>query len=96
MSSEKVEAYAESATAMAAEIVKANMALWPSVMRMGWTLPYAMWTPSAVGGGKRRRSAAKSASAIVSAAVPRVIAEGLAPVQRRATANAKRLRRTPR
>jgi hypothetical protein len=32
----------------------------------------------------------------VSSAASRVLAKGLAPVHRRATANAKRLRRTPR
>ncbi|MGH8566506.1 MAG: hypothetical protein ACREXU_00445 [Gammaproteobacteria bacterium] len=83
-----------------AAIVKANLALWPSVLRAGWTLPSAMWMPTARAGN--RRFASKSASAaegvprIVSGAAPRVLAKGLAPVHRRATANAKRLRRTPR
>ena len=100
MTQEKFEAFGESASAMAAEIFKANLALWPSVLRAGWTLPSAMWMPTVRVGS--RRPAAKSASAagavprIVSSAASRVLAKGLAPVRRRATANAKRLRRTPR
>ena len=100
MTQEKFEAFGESAGAMAAEIVKANLALWPSVVRTGWTLPSGMWIPTARAGS--RRSASRSALAaaavprIVSSAVSRVLAKGLAPVRRRATANAKRLRRTPR
>ena len=100
MTQEKFEAFGESASAMAAEIVKANLALWPSVLRAGRTLPSAMWMPTARAGS--RRSASRSALAaaavprIVSSAASRVLAKGLAPVRRRATANAKRLRRTPR
>ena len=100
MTQEKFEAFGESASAMAAEIFKANLALWPSVLRAGWTLPSAMWIPTARAGS--RRSASRSALAaaavprIVSSAASRVLAKGLAPVRRRATANAKRLRRTPR
>ena len=100
MTQEKFEAFGESASAMAAEVVRANLALWPSVLRAGWTLPSAMWMPSARAGS--RRPASKSALAagavprIVSSAASRVLAKGLAPVRRRATANAKRLRRTPR
>ncbi|MGH8576447.1 MAG: hypothetical protein ACREXJ_05940 [Gammaproteobacteria bacterium] len=40
--------------------------------------------------------AAAAVPRIVSNAASRVLAEGLAPVHRRATANAKRLRRIPR
>jgi len=100
MTQEKFEAFGESANAMAAELVKANLALWSSVVRAGRTLPSAMRMPTARAGS--RRSASRSALAaaavprIVSSAVSRVIAKGLAPVHRRATANAKRLRRTPR
>ncbi|MDQ3581061.1 MAG: hypothetical protein M3495_05350 [Pseudomonadota bacterium] len=99
MTQEKFEAFGESASAMAAEIVRANLALWPSVLRAG-TLPSLMWMPTARAGS--RRSASKSALAagavprIVSSAASRVLAKGLAPVHRRATTNAKRLRRTPR
>ena len=45
MTQEKFEAFGESASAMAAEIFKANLALWPSVLRAGRTLPSAMWMP---------------------------------------------------
>ncbi|MDQ3773622.1 MAG: hypothetical protein M3461_04215 [Pseudomonadota bacterium] len=99
MTQEKFEAFGESASAMAAEIVRANLALWPSVLRAGGTFPSA-WMPTARAGS--RRFASKSASAagavprIVSSAALRVLAKGLAPVRRRTTANAKRLRRTPR
>ena len=102
MTQEKFEAFGESGSAMAAEIVRANLALWPSVLRAGWTLPSAMWMPTARAGSRRRRSASKStlaAAAVprtVSSAASRVLAKGLAPVHRRVTANAKRLRRTPR
>lgn len=100
MTQEKFEAFGESANAVAAEIVRANLALWPSVLRAGRTLPSAIWMPTARAGS--RRSASRSALVaaavprIVSSAASRVLAKGLAPVHRRATANAKRLRRTPR
>jgi hypothetical protein len=99
MTQEKFEIFGESASAMAAEIFKANLALWPSVVCAVWTLPSAMWMPTARAGSAR--SASKStltAAAVprtVSSAASRVLAKGLAPVHRRATANAKRLRRTP-
>ena len=102
MTQEKFQAFGESASAMGAEIVKANLALWPSVLRAGWALPSAVWMPAVLPGGKGRRSASKSTAARaalprkVSSAAARVLAKGLAPVRRRATANAKRLRRTPR
>lgn len=99
MSQEKFEAFAESASAMATEIVKANLALYPSIFRIGWTVLYAMWAPTAfVGGAGRGRpaSAAGIVPRIVSKSVPRVIAKGLAPVHRRAKANAQRLGRTRR
>ena len=101
MTQEKFEAFGESASAMAAEIFKANLALWPSVLRAGRTLRSAMWMPTARA-GSRRRSASRAALAaaavprIVSSAASRVLAKGVAPVHRRTTANAKRLRRTPR
>lgn len=99
MTQEKFEAFGESASAMAAEIVRANLALWPSVLRGGGTLPSPMWMPTTR--VSSRRFASKSALAaaavprIVSSAASRVLAKGVAPVHRRATANAKRLRRTP-
>jgi hypothetical protein len=100
MTQEKFEAFGESASAMAAEIVRANLALWPSVLRAGGTLPSAMWMPTALAGSRRFASksvlAAAAVPRIVSSAPSRVLAKGLAPVHRRATANAKRLRRTPR
>lgn len=100
MTQEKFEAFGESAGAMVAEIVRANLALWPSVLRAGGTLPSAMWMPTTR--VSSRRFASKSALTaaavprIVSSAASRVLAKGFAPVRRRATANAKRLRRTPR
>ena len=53
MTQEKFEAFGESGSAMAAEIVKANLALWPSVMGAGRTLPSAMWMPTARAGSAR-------------------------------------------
>jgi len=98
MTQEKFEAFGESAGAMAAEIVKANLALWPSVVRAGRSS--AMWMPRAracsLRSASRSALAAAAVPRIVSSAVSRVLAKGLAPVHRRATANAKRLRRTPR
>ncbi|MGH8587259.1 MAG: polyhydroxyalkanoate granule-associated phasin [Gammaproteobacteria bacterium] len=100
MTQEKFEAFGESASAMAAEIVRANVALWPSVLRAGGTLPSAMWMPTARAGSRGFASkpalAAGAVPRIVSGAASRVLAKGFAPVHRRATANAKRLRRTPR
>ncbi len=95
MTQEKLEAFRESASAMAAEIVRANLALWPSVLRAGKRLPSAR-IPTARAGSFASKSAAGAVPRIVSNAASRVLAEGLAPVHRRANANAKRLRRTPR
>jgi hypothetical protein len=94
MTQEKFEACGESAGAMAAEIVKANLALWPSVVRAGWTLPSAMWMPTARAGSLLSASALAAAAVprIASSAASRVLAKSLAPVHRRVTANAKRLR----
>jgi len=100
MTQEKFEAFGESGSAMAAEIVRANLALWSSVLRAGRTLLSGMWMPTARAGSARSASRSALAAAavprIVSSAASRVLAKGLAPVHRCSTANAKRLRRTPR
>ncbi len=56
MTQEKFEAFGESASAMAAGIVRANLALWPSVLRAGKTLPSAMWMPTARAGSFASKS----------------------------------------
>ena len=101
MTQEKFEAFGESASAMAAEIVRANLALWPSVLTRGLRrfrprcgCPRREWAAAA--SLRNRRWPRGPVPRIVSGAASRVLAKGLAPVHRRTTANAKRLRRTPR
>lgn len=81
MSAEKVAAFNESWTAMAKEVFRANQQLTLSLMR-------SLWSPW----GHPLRSV-KSASSQLSNAALGILEKGMAPVHRRAVANAKRLRR---
>lgn len=78
MGAEKVAAFVESWAAMGALALQTQMRLWSSWMALAWpTSPAAM-----------PRAAAASAEAIA-----RLLSAGVAPVQRRAAANARRLSR---
>jgi hypothetical protein len=79
MATEKIAAFSEAWTAMAFEAVRANQQLTLSFLQ-------SLWFPWA-----RRKSAAQQ----LSDATLGVLGKGMAPIRRRAVANAKRLRRGP-
>jgi len=96
MGQEKAEAFSESMTAMAAEVLKWNfetarrwmIAFWGNGNPWSFML-VSPWRP-----GLPLVPAIPAVSAAqVSAGARRVLEKGLAPVHRRATANARRLRR---
>jgi len=82
MVSEKKTAFAEAWQAMAVQTVRANQALATSFLR-------SVWSPGFWG----KPSAARAASQVQSAALG-ILGKGMAPVHRKAVANAKRLART--
>ena len=81
MSAEKAAAFAESWNAMARQTLEATPTLTRSFLR-------------AFGSPARAQASAKSAARQVGRAVTAIVRAGLAPVHRRAVANAKRLSRT--
>jgi len=81
MGAEKAAAFAESWNAMAQQALEATPALALSCLR-------------AFGSLARARASAQSATRQVGRAVAAIVQAGLAPVHRRAVANAKRLSRT--
>lgn len=92
MVQEKADASAQAARGMALELYRINRQLGYSALQQ-WT---RAWTSGLVPGS--RRSVAALTTPLVSPAqaavmTTRVLAKGLAPVHRRATANAKRLTR---
>jgi hypothetical protein len=82
MMAEKKTAFAEAWQAMALQSVRANQALATSLLR-------SFWSPS----HKGKPSAGKVAAQVQSAALG-VFGKGLAPIHRKAVANARRLART--
>jgi hypothetical protein len=82
MVAEKKTAFAEAWQAMAVQTVRANQALSTSFLR-------SVWLPSFWG----KPSAARVVSQVQSAAMG-ILSKGMAPVHRKAVANAKRLART--
>jgi len=82
MVAEKASAFGEAWSAMALQTMLANQALAASWLR-------ALWVPSLA----RRPSAAAVAADLQHAALG-VLGKGMAPVHRKAVANAKRLSRT--
>ena len=82
MGAEKVAAFSESWNAMALQALRANHQLALSFMQ---SLMFPWATP---------KSSVKSASRQVSNAALGIVSKGMAPVHRRAVANAKRLGRT--
>jgi hypothetical protein len=81
MGAEKMAAMAESWNAMVLQSMRANQALAAGFIA-------AFWSPSAM-----RQSPARAAAQLHGAALG-VLAKGMAPVHRKATANARRLART--
>ena len=82
MVAEKTSAFGEAWGAMAIQTMRANQALAAALFR-------ALWAPSL----RRRPSPAAVAAELQSAALG-VLGKGMAPVHRKAVANAKRLSRT--
>jgi hypothetical protein len=82
MVAEKKTAFAEAWQAMATQTVRANQTLAASFYR-------SMWSPRGWGNA----SAGKIAAQVQGAAL-RILDKGMAPVHRKAVANAKRLART--
>ena len=83
MVAEKHSAFGESWKAMALQALRSNQAFAVMLARVAWTPPSLQGTPAA------RALAAEAQRAAVA-----VLDKGLAPVHRRAVANAKRLART--
>lgn len=81
MSAEKVAAVAESWNAMVRQTLQANQTLALSFLRAFWSLA-------------RAKSSTASATRQAGREVLDIVQQGLAPVHRRAVANAKRLSRT--
>lgn len=81
MSSEKVTTFYESWNAMFLEMCRANLRLAQSSMWWPWSLPTSGKSSARLSAHGRRAAAA-------------MLGAGLAPIRRRAVANAKRLRRT--
>jgi hypothetical protein len=92
MVNEKTAAAGESATAMAFQLWRTSweLALMPARLWSGAWSGTGWWTPFAPAGGL---VAMATAPQRVAAAASRIVPSGLAPVRRRVTANAKRLRR---
>jgi hypothetical protein len=82
MVAEKKTAFAEAWQAMATQSVRANQALARSIFR-------SIWSPSSKGKPTTGKVVAQLQTAALS-----VFSKGLAPVHRKAVANAKRLART--
>jgi hypothetical protein len=83
MGAEKAAAFAESWRAMVTQAMRAQQELTLSMMRSAWAMPL-----------RGLPSAGDVATQLNNAAMG-VLSKGMAPVHRRAVANAKRLGRTP-
>jgi hypothetical protein len=92
MSMEKLEAWQESAAAMAAQMQRTQQEWALTAMRQWWSAWAAPW--QMFGAPTARRALPTSAQ--MQRAVSRLVDSGLAPVHRRAQANAKRLARRKR
>jgi hypothetical protein len=86
MGNEKFAAFGESWSQMALEMLKANQR-----MAQAWAL--AWFSPLRITSRAAARKSVLSTAAQMQSATLQVLASGLAPVHRRATANAKRLGR---
>lgn len=97
MAAEKIQAWQESTSAMAAQLYKAQMQ-WTAAAMRNWL---ALWTsPWGMPGRAHRFSTSprqgRAAHRRLERTLSEVIGRGLAPVHRRATANARRLSRRKR
>jgi hypothetical protein len=98
MSAEKVQAFSESMTAMAAQISRNNQEWSLFALRQWWTVCTRSWL-SLVRGALRPRIPVAPLSGSVATqqrlqrSVASVVEKGLSPVLKRATANARRLSR---
>ena len=91
MSAEKVDAWREGWTAMAAQGWRSQQALAASMMTLwagAWLHPWAAFFP---GGEPAPRRGLVPSATQWHGAMLRVLADGMAPVHRRAVANARRL-----
>jgi len=88
MGTEKIEAWVEIWTAMGMQAARANQELLVSMMRM-WSMP---WIGLSLSPALSRRAAMRRLERTGLA----LMASAVAPMHRRATANAKRLRRRKR
>lgn len=86
MGTEKMAAFGESWNQMALEMLKASQQMAQAWMS-AWSFPLRM-----ASGASARQSLSRTATQMQGSAL-RVVSSGLAPVHRRATANAKRLGR---
>ena len=82
MVAEKMAGFGEAWIAMVLQTIRANQAVAVSLFR-------AFWAPSL-----RRRASTTAVAAQLQSAALDILAKGLAPVHRKAVANAKRLART--
>ena len=86
MGAEKIAAFGESWNEMALQMLKANQ-------QMAQTWMSAWWLPTPLTSSAAARRSLSRATAQMQGSALRVLSGGLAPVHRRATANAKRLAR---
>jgi len=91
MVSEKIEAFAESWTAMSLQLVNENQRLMLAMLRSWWTPWIGM--PSSPSWPSPRLRMPRAAERRLQQAGMSLLAAGVAPIHRRAVANAKRLRR---
>lgn len=83
MGAEKVAAFYESWAAMGTAALRAQQSMWLSMMRGAALAPWNLARPASL----------LPSAATMTEHTLRIVSQGLAPVQRRATANAKRLGR---
>jgi hypothetical protein len=88
MSTEKVQAWQESITAMTLQMQRAQQEWALAAVRQWWSAWTVPWQMTASRAGPRPLEMER--------AISRIVHDGLAPVHRRATANAKRLSRRKR
>lgn len=94
MGAEKAAAFYESWWAMGMQLWAAQQQVAASLLRQAWSPWWAM-PLAAAGRGRRRAGPLSHHAAHPIAQAGAVLTKGLAPVHRRAVANARRLARTP-
>jgi hypothetical protein len=91
MRTEKARAFGESMNAMAIQMVRANQELGAFAIRQWWSAWLAPWRMVPGLGAMAQPLGAPAAQRQLQRSMNKVIASGLGPVHRTATANAKRL-----